>query len=47
MKRETLWTNTWFRIAKTLTMRCCKCKARHVFKFRVRKNGVIEMMGVL
>lgn len=34
-KREELSTNTWFPISKELTHRCCKCGAKHVFKFKV------------
>ncbi len=34
----------WFPIAKTLVQRCCRCGAKHTAKFRVRKNGELEMM---
>lgn len=33
---------TWFKVAPTLTHRCCECGAVHVWAFRI-KNGTIEV----
>lgn len=33
-KREAIDLDTWFPIANTITHRCCRCGAKHVFKFK-------------
>ncbi len=42
-KREVLDAGRWFPIAKTLTLRCCRCSLTHTHQYRVRANGSLEL----
>jgi hypothetical protein len=44
MKREPFPLNRWFPMAKSFTLRCCKCGMAHRWKIRVRKDRNIEGM---
>jgi hypothetical protein len=42
VRREAIPLDKWFPIANTLTHRCCKCGAVHVFKFKADLQMMVK-----
>ena len=44
VKRRMFLSGQWIPINKLIRQRCCRCGLEHVWRFRVLRNGDLEMM---